>query len=97
MGGGLGMDLDLAQVPAADGIGDHVLLFSESAGRFVVTVDPANQQHFEDLLKGLPCAAVGTVTETPRLIIRGSKGQPIIDAAVPALKAAWQQPFGDLI
>ncbi len=71
MGGNLGMKVDLAQVPLRDVEREDVLLFSESAGRFIVTVDPVNREAFEDLFKGLACACIGTVTEEPELVVRG--------------------------
>ncbi|HQK78952.1 MAG TPA: AIR synthase-related protein, partial [Syntrophales bacterium] len=45
--GGLGMDVDLRQVPRRDLHRDDYLLFSETASRFVVTVSPANRAAFE--------------------------------------------------
>ena len=53
MGGGLGLDADLAAVPSEDVGRDDVLLFSESAGRFIVSIDPANQEAFESLMATL--------------------------------------------
>jgi phosphoribosylformylglycinamidine (FGAM) synthase-like enzyme len=49
-------------------------LFSESAGRFIVTVAPDNQAAFEALLAEHPVACVGQVTETPQLKITGLDG-----------------------
>ena len=51
----------------------------------------------EELVEGYPVAQIGHVSDSPRLVIRGSEGDNIIELTVPALKAAWQQPFGDLI
>jgi phosphoribosylformylglycinamidine synthase len=47
MGGNLGMRLSLGKVPAGDVLRNDSLMFSESAGRFIVTVDPENQTEFE--------------------------------------------------
>ena len=41
MGGNLGMKIDLARIPIDQVERDDLILFSESAGRFIVTVDPA--------------------------------------------------------
>ena len=65
MGGSLGLQVDLARVPADRVERDDLLLFSESAGRFIVTVNPAHREAFEDIFKGTACANVGTVTEQP--------------------------------
>jgi len=97
MGGNLGMKVDLMQVPAKDVERDDIMLFSESAGRFIVTVDPANRQAFEKFFKGLACAGIGLLTEEPDLVVQGLEHKTIISVPVMNLKAAWKKPFGDLI
>jgi phosphoribosylformylglycinamidine synthase subunit PurSL len=97
MAGELGMQVDLSRLPAQGVTRDDVALYSESAGRFIVTVDPRARDKFESCLKGLPIACVGFVTEEPHFKISGLGGRTIIDTTVPALKRAWQKPFGDLI
>jgi phosphoribosylformylglycinamidine synthase len=97
MGGNLGMNIDLKHVPADQIQRNDSILFSESAGRFVVTVDPANQEKFEAIFKGSACACIGTVTAEPNLVIKGTEGETIIDMSVKTLKAAWKKPFGELI
>ncbi len=97
MAGGLGLEIDLSGVPVRQALRDDTILYSESAGRFIVTVDPKNQQDFESLFNDLPIARIGHVTVEPRITVRGLGGETILDLTVPALKKAWQQPFGDLI
>ena len=97
MGGNLGLKVDLAQVPLRDVEREDVLLFSESAGRFIVTVDPANREAFEDVFKGVACGCIGTVTEEPDLVVRGIEQGVIITVSVTDLKTAWNKTFGDLI
>jgi phosphoribosylformylglycinamidine synthase subunit PurSL len=91
--GGLGMDLDLRRVPGASGLRDDVTLFSESPSRFAVTVRAEYASTFEAALQGLPCAAVGTVTDAGVLRVVGRSGELIIEAGIDRLKAAWQQPL----
>jgi phosphoribosylformylglycinamidine synthase II len=97
MGGNLGLKVDLMQVPAHDVARDDILLFSESAGRFIVTVDPARREAFEDIFKGDSCACVGTVTEQPDITLQGLEHRTILAVSVADLKSAWKKPFGDLI
>ena len=97
IGGNLGMDINLAQVPRNDVEREDVLLFSESAGRFIVTVDPANREAFEDLFKPLAFGCIGTITETPDFVVRGLSQNVIISASVADLKTAWEKTFGSLI
>ncbi len=97
MAGGLGMTIDLAAVPADNTLREDMLLYSESAGRFIVTIDPKNHSAFENLFAAMPMACIGRVTAQPQLTVNGLDGKPIVDLTVPALKAAWQKTFGDLI
>jgi phosphoribosylformylglycinamidine synthase len=97
MGGELGLSVDLSKVPS-DGVDrDDTLLFSESAGRFIVTVAEANQDAFERLFEGQPVACVGRVTDVPKLTIAGTDGNDLANLTIDSMKAAWKRPFGDLI
>jgi len=97
MAGNLGLDIELARVPR-EGIGrNDGILFSESAGRFIVSIDPAVRERFENLFKGLACTCVGTTTESLNVVIRGMGGNALISLAVDKLKAVWKAPFGELI
>ena len=96
MGGGLGLSVDLAKVIKDGVLRDDQLLFSETPGRFIVTVDPKHQTRFENRLEGLPNALIGQVTKDDLLAIKGLKGDPILSVSLEALKRAWQKPFGEL-
>jgi phosphoribosylformylglycinamidine synthase len=97
MGGGLGMRIDLRQVPAEGVDRNDALLFSESAGRFILTIDPRHRSEFEAGFTGLPCACVGEVTREPLLEMRGLEGETAVLLAVSDVKAAWKKPFGHLV
>ena len=97
MGRNLGMTIDLSQVPRTDAEQNHVVLYSESPGRFIVTIDPKDRSSFESVMNKLPRACIGTVSEGPDLVIHGLKGESLIRVPVSALKAAWKRPFGGLI
>jgi phosphoribosylformylglycinamidine synthase II len=97
MGGNLGMRIELKRVPA-EGIGrNDTLIFSESAGRFIVTIAPQNRKVFESLFANLTCAYIGTVTAKPQFEIKGLNQETIVSLAIKDLKSAWKKPFGDLI
>jgi phosphoribosylformylglycinamidine synthase len=96
MGGNLGMRIDLASVPTENVDRNDVILFSESAGRFIVTVDPKHRESFENLLKPHAFACVGTVTEENDFIINRSDGKLLLHLSLQDLKAAWKKPFGGL-
>ncbi|MEW6671456.1 MAG: AIR synthase-related protein [Thermodesulfobacteriota bacterium] len=97
MGGNLGLDVGLARIPRIGVDRNDEILFSESAGRFIVTIDPAARERFENLFKGLDCAFVGTVTESPEVVIRGIAGNLLASVMLKKLKTAWKEPFGELI
>ena len=96
MGAELGLDVDLEAIPSQGADRDDIRLYSESAGRFIVTIDPKLQGSFETNFAGLPVAKIGHVISEPRLIVRGLQKTVIIDLNVQDLKKAWQKPFGDL-
>lgn len=97
LGGGLGMDVDLSDLPAKDVSRSDIALFSESAGRFIVSIAPENKAAFETLFRSLPFACIGRITEKQEIAIKGVDGKKILSVPVSDLKAAWQKLFGDLI
>jgi len=92
MGGELGAEVDLNRVPAKNVDRDDYILFSESAGRVVVTVPAGKAAGFEALFRGLPCACVGKVTAESKLRIIGKDGKGAV-ADISRLKAAYKRPF----
>jgi phosphoribosylformylglycinamidine synthase len=97
MAGNHGLQADLTRLPIEGVNRSDTALFSESAGRFIVTVDPQRRGGFETLFEGLPCACVGRITEEPILVISGFDGRMLAWMRITELKAAWKRPFGDLI
>ena len=94
--------MSLSDVPRADDAGcDFVLLFSESATRFVLEVPTECFAELVGLFDGLPLGRLGEVAAcdesmgiaSARLTVRGLAGSVVIDASVAALKAAWQRPL----
>ena len=97
MGGEMGMDIDLKAIPQASGLNNIRILYSESAGRFIVTVDPAKKEKFEKLFSGLSIGLVGKVTDSNIFKISGINGSEIICEEIDTLKDCWLKPFGGLI
>ena len=91
MAGCLGMEVDLANVPAQNANRDDVLLYSESAGRFILTVAPSDQERFEEIFASQPVACVGQVVSGPVLSIKGVDGREIIRTDVQDMKDAWKK------
>jgi phosphoribosylformylglycinamidine synthase len=97
MAGELGMEVHIGKAPSPLGLSSAQALYSESAGRFVVTVNPARKEAFEKLFSSLPAACIGSVTEAPRFKVQRGKGETFIDEDVLDLKKAWNSRFGGLI
>ncbi|MFC1824357.1 AIR synthase-related protein, partial [Thermodesulfobacteriota bacterium] len=97
MGGELGMEIDLDEVPCPPGLTTSKRLYSESAGRFLVTVDPAKKEEFEALFSDVVIGAIGRVVESPDLRLRDHEGTLIIEEDIFHLKDCWKKPFGGLI
>jgi len=76
---------------------DDRILFSESPGRFIVTIAPGNAEKFEAIMEGCSFARVGKVTGDGRLRIRGAGGPVRMDIRIKELKDAWKSRFGGLI
>ena len=79
LGFGLGAEIDIANVPAETDRED-ALLFSESAGRFIVSVSPANAERFEKAMAGTIFRKAGRVRGDKRFIIRRGEAVMVNDA-----------------
>jgi phosphoribosylformylglycinamidine synthase II len=92
VGSGLGASLDLARIEAKTQ-NEKALLFSESAGRFVVSINPENVEKFEFIMRGLPAAKAGRVRGDRRLIIQREE-KIIINEEVERLREAFNKGTG---
>ncbi|MBU0484863.1 MAG: phosphoribosylformylglycinamidine synthase [Proteobacteria bacterium] len=89
--GGLGLDIDLREVPAKNIDRDDTLLFSESQSRLVVTISPDKVGAFEDVMSNTGWAKIGRVTEEYILQVTGLGGTTVINSGMSDLKASWQK------
>ncbi|MGC9025732.1 MAG: AIR synthase-related protein, partial [Chloroflexia bacterium] len=88
--GRLGLELVLSALPRSPDVArDDVALFSESAGRFLVEVAPADAAAFEGGMAGRPCACLGRVLAEGVFRILGLGGQTVVSCAVDDLVRAW--------
>jgi phosphoribosylformylglycinamidine synthase subunit PurSL len=97
MAGDLGLEVDLNAVPVAEPLSDSTVLYSESAGRLIVTVDPQKKQAFEAHFSGMQMGCIGRTTEPLFFRVRGRGGDLIIEEPVHELKEWWKKPFGHLV
>jgi phosphoribosylformylglycinamidine synthase subunit PurSL len=94
LAGGLGVEADLGEIlpelPA------HAALYSESPGRFVVSLAPAQRRRFEEIFQGLPCHLIGEVRPDQGFTLK-HRGRPLLTATLEELQEAWIRPFGNLV
>ncbi len=101
MAGGLGLDIDLSKLPTNTDRGtllDETMLYSESAGRFIVTIAPENRSRFEKLLNSIFSACIGAVTDKhDHLKIAGHYKETLVDLSIKNIEKAFNKTFGDMI
>lgn len=88
IGGVLGVDIELNDVPR-ETENEDAILFSESAGRFIVTIDEKNKDKFEKIMDGIRFSKIGRVRGDRRFIIRRN-GSIIANEDVEILERFWK-------
>ena len=91
--GDLGLDVDLGLVPREELGRGEVILFSETPGRFLVTVSPRVTEDWEHLMADQEMALIGSVTEEKRLKVKGLTRGVVIDLDLETLRDAWKRPL----
>jgi len=92
--GGLGVSLFLSDVPfSGRGRETGVVLFSESASRFLVEVAPSRRKEFEGIMKKTACRLAGCISEKREMTVFGLEGEVCLQAPVDLLKETWQAPL----
>ncbi len=92
-GGMMGCEVDAGRVPTIGALRDDEVLFSESAGRFVVSVPKKNEEAFELIMKDNVFAKVGVAKTEKRLSITGIEGERVVDVPLEKLKKVWKKPM----
>ncbi|MCR4328405.1 MAG: AIR synthase-related protein [Patescibacteria group bacterium] len=92
MGGMLGADIDLRNVPG-NHTRDDLALFSESQGRIVVSVDPKKCKEFEALMRGNACMRIGTVAHDGVVHIKGWDGARAVRINIKSALEAYRGTF----
>jgi phosphoribosylformylglycinamidine (FGAM) synthase-like enzyme len=87
--GAYGLTIDLGKVPAASGMNDTEVMYSESAGRIVIEVGKDKSSEIETIF-GRDAACIGMTGKDARLVIKSSSGDTILQEGIDSLKAAWK-------
>ncbi|MEJ5300617.1 MAG: phosphoribosylformylglycinamidine synthase subunit PurQ [Thermodesulforhabdaceae bacterium] len=96
MAGWLGMEIDLGNVPTTGIDRNDYILFSESAGRFIVTVAPENREKFEAIFRK-HCGSyadeavrrIGVVLDKPVFRCIGLDGSILFEESIADIKKSW--------
>jgi phosphoribosylformylglycinamidine synthase len=88
--GEFGLDLNLAKMRVDGELGDAARMFSESNGRYLVEVEPGNEETFLKDLGDVPVAKIGAVTPKQQLRITGTSGTDLVNARLDELRNAWR-------
>ncbi|HLD43389.1 MAG TPA: AIR synthase-related protein [Candidatus Nanoarchaeia archaeon] len=87
LGGDLGVFVELGALDTPLGTRPDTLLFSESTGRFVVSVHPSNRKEFEESMKGAYLRLIGDVRKDKEFKIT-SYGAGVVATTVDQLREA---------
>ena len=90
--GNLGASVDLAGVARSEDVtDDSTILFSESASRYLLEIEPGRFDAVARTLKeaGIRFGVIGSVTEGANLKVRSIKGGALMEEPVGALKKSW--------
>jgi phosphoribosylformylglycinamidine synthase II len=88
--GRLGVSVDLSKLPGDARKSDEIL-FSESQGRILMSVAPSNAAAFEQVMKGIPFAKIGTVVTKPSVTVVLKKTR--MNIPLQKLTERYRRPF----
>jgi len=95
LAGGLGATLDVASVPRPAGLDDDaIVLFSESAPRYLLETTWADVERVEKALAGVPHAVVATLIEQPQFVATGLRPGPLLNLRLADLTSAFRTGLG---
>jgi len=91
IGANLGCVINTNKIPRDEGMTDDKILFSESAGRFVVSISASSKKDFEDLMSSCVFAQIGEVCDNQNFVINGSEDSIKISIAVSELEESFKK------
>jgi phosphoribosylformylglycinamidine synthase len=94
LAGDLGATLELGAGSHTEELSADTLMFSESNGRFIVTVATDRADDLESRFIGLPCCRIGHVTAAPDLVLTYDN-EPIINATICQLRDSFKRGLAD--
>lgn len=92
MAGKLGVEVTLKNLSKLS-IRNDYLLFSETQGRILISVNPKNEKKFLKLMKGNTISYIGTVSSGTIFKVQDIKGKTIINTDVNNLLVSYKKTF----
>ena len=92
--GDMGMKIDLDLVPSGTGMSDDRVLFSESASRLLVEVEPGKADAFEKMMAGTVFSRIGTTGSSLFEVHRA--GNKVLSLGMDTMRVAWQATLGGM-
>lgn len=92
LSGKLGIEVSLRNISGQVSRNDFVL-FSESQGRILVTINPKNKKEFEKAMEDNYIKQIGQVTDNKQLIIKGLKNEVIINLNLEQIEKSYKSTF----
>jgi phosphoribosylformylglycinamidine synthase len=92
MAGRLGLDINLKNLPGSTK-NDAAILFSESQGRIVMAVAPANRKRFEKIMAKVDPKLIGRTSEDNKLAIKNKSGRKIVDLRLDKALKDYRKTF----
>ena len=93
--GGVGVEVDLDLLPGAGDLRADAALFSETASRLVVEVDPDRAEAFEEAMGTTTWARIGRCVDGRKMVVKAA-GRTLISLDLDTMRAAWKRPLGEL-
>lgn len=92
--GMLGAEIDISLIPGSRDIRNDYRLYSESQGRFLVSVNPEFKNDFEALFNDLPLMPIGLVKNDNRFIIKNNNNI-LVETTIEDLNRNYRDTFKD--
>ncbi len=93
IGGDLGVNVFLEEIPHDNSMFCYEVLFSESSSRFVVEVAKKHKDAFEKQMKDVPFGLIGCTCKHRKLGVYDKHSREIINLKVEELKESWLKTF----
>lgn len=91
IGGMLGCHIELSEIAGKALHRNDVYLYSESQGRFLVSVNPVNRKQFEKCFTDIPYFCIGKVNDGQDFIIRGISGDTVIETDIQKMEYDYKK------